>query len=278
VTFDMKAYQRHAGKLDLDGIDFHAFDDQPLSDAVLRCLEYMHDVEFHTACYLRNLLNTKAHHDPEITKFMTIWNYEELWHGEAIAQVLDHHERVSGTERVASTRSRLGWKVTTSPIGWMAFSAATPRFLSVHMTIGAINEWTAQAAYSRLAAVADHPVLTKLLKRVMRQEGRHIDVYATRAKDELSQSRIAQKITRGILKAVWTPVGAGAMPKGEMAHMAQTLFSGDEGKAAVDRVDQRVGRLPGLDGLTIMADAMDRYSSQPVPPAPATARRVPVAV
>ena len=38
------------------------------------------------------------------------------------------------------------------------------------MTWGAINEWTAQAAYARLAARADHPVLTELLRRIMRTD------------------------------------------------------------------------------------------------------------
>ena len=57
----------------------------------------MHDIEIHTSCYLRNLLNTKAHHDPDITKFMTMWNFEELWHGEAIAEVLRAHDEPAGS-------------------------------------------------------------------------------------------------------------------------------------------------------------------------------------
>jgi hypothetical protein len=33
------------------------------------------------------------------------------------------------------------------------------------MTWGAVNEWTTQAAYARLAKVADHPTLSVLLRR-----------------------------------------------------------------------------------------------------------------
>lgn len=278
MAFDLKTYQRHAGKLDVDGIDFDGFRDQPLSAPAVRCLQYMHDVEFHTACYLRNLLNTKSHNDPDMTAFLAIWNYEELWHGEALGEVLDRHGLPSGATRVASMRKRLGWKLTASPIGWMAFSALTPHFLAVHMTIGAVNEWTTQAGYSRLAAVADHPVLTSLLKRIMRQEGRHIDVYASRATQELAGSRAAQRVTRAVLSRVWQPVGAKAMPKGEMAFLASTLFTGTDGKVAVDRIDQRVSRLPGMDGLTIMADALAGYRpvagggvrAHPAPAAPKT--------
>jgi len=32
----------------------------------------MHDVESHTVCYLRDILVTRAHRDPEITSFLTM--------------------------------------------------------------------------------------------------------------------------------------------------------------------------------------------------------------
>ncbi len=282
MTFDIQSYQRHGGRLQLDGMDFDDFRDEPLSPAAIQCLQYMHDVEFHTACYLRNLLNTKAHHDPELTGFLAIWNYEELWHGEALAAVLAHHDLPGGTERVASMRRRLGWRLTASPLGWMAMSAAIPHFIAVHMTIGAVNEWTTQAAYSRLATVAGHPTLTALLKRIMRQEGRHIDYYASHAKSELSQSKVARKVTRGLLNTVWQPVGATVMPKSEMASLAQTLFTGPDGQAALDRIDHRVSHLPGMEGLRIAADAVAGYTVPLTAQAPhrpaATGARVPVGV
>ncbi len=40
----------------------------------------MCDVESHTVCYLRDLLVTPSHADPEVTTFLTMWNYEEYWH------------------------------------------------------------------------------------------------------------------------------------------------------------------------------------------------------
>ena len=72
----------------LTGIDFDDFRDQPLRPEALRSLRYMHDVEHHTVCYLRDLLLTPAHQDPEITSFLSCWVFEEMWHGEAIGQVL----------------------------------------------------------------------------------------------------------------------------------------------------------------------------------------------
>ena len=226
----------------------------------VRCLRFMHDIEIHTSCYLRNLLNTKAHHDADITKFMTMWNFEELWHGEAIAAVLRAHDEVAGPERVSAMRRRLGWKLTASPIVWMGFSAASPHFLALHMTIGAINEWTTQGAYSRLAQTADHPVLTDLLRRIMKQEGRHIDYYLTRSRELLSASPKAQRSTRRMIKLFWEPVGAQVMPLAETEHMVRTLFGGPGGAPVVERLDKRIDGLPGLEGMGLMAGSVRKYS------------------
>lgn len=257
--FDIDRYSQSVGRLDTDDIAFDAFADRPLSPAALRCLRFMHDVECHTSCYLRNLLNTKAHHDPEITKFLTMWNYEELWHGEAIAEVLRAHDEPGGSVRVAAMRQRLGWKITASPLVWMGFSAITKHFLAVHMTFGVINEWTTQGAYSRLIQVADHPVLTDLLKRIMKQEGRHIDYYLTQSRSLLAASPRAQTVTRQMIQRLWEPVGAQVMPRPETQHLVRTLFGGDDGRAMVERIDRRIDNLPGLEGLGLMAGALAKY-------------------
>jgi hypothetical protein len=259
MAFDLDRYKRIAGRID-DDVDYEAFRDQPLTPAVLRCVRYMHDVEFHTGCYLRNLLNTKAHNDPDITTFLAMWNFEELWHGEALARVLVAHGEPAGAARVAPMRGRLGWRITASPLVWMAFSAATPHFLAVHMTFGAINEWTTQAGYARLVALANHDVLGELLRRVMRQEGLHIDFYATEARARL-ESPAAQRTTRRMLRAGWRPVGAKVMPEAETRHLIGTLFGGPAGAPAVARIDRRVDGLPGLAGLGLAARAARRYAA-----------------
>jgi len=260
VSFDLSTYKQTTDRLDVDDIDFDAFRDQPLAPEHLRCLRYMHDVENHTSCYLRNLLNTKAHHDPEITTFLTLWNHEEFWHGEALARVLAAHDEPGGTPRVASMRQRLGWRITASPVLWMAFSAMTRHFLAVHMTFGVVNEWTTQAGYVRLAAEAKHPVLDELLRRIMRQEGTHIAFYRSHAVERLEVSEAAQRTTRRMVRSLWSPVGASVMPEEETRHLVRTLFSGPEGVAVADRIDRRVDALPGLAGLDLMGGALTRYA------------------
>ncbi|MGH9063387.1 MAG: ferritin-like domain-containing protein [Acidimicrobiales bacterium] len=259
MAFDFETYQRGVRAVDLDGVDFDAFRDQPLAPDDLRCIRYMHDVEHHTACYLRNLLNTKAHSDPEITAFLTLWGFEEYWHGYALAQVLAAHGEPAGQARVAAMRQRLGWQVTVSPIGWMIFSSLTRHFLAVHMTFGVINEWTTQAGYGRLSSRAGHPVLSELLRRIMRQEGRHIDYYLTQARARLVASASARRTTRAAIHRVWRPVGSTAMPGPETRHLVRTLFGGDEGRSMIERIDRRIDGLPGLAGLQPVSRALGAY-------------------
>jgi hypothetical protein len=244
------------GDLDLDG----AFGRQPLRPDLLRCIRYMHDVEQHTTCYMRNLLNTRAHEDPEITEFLTLWNFEEHWHGEALGDVLRAHGEPGGATRVAAMRRRLRNRVTNSPLVWLAMSSTTKHFLAVHMTFGVINEWTTQAGYARLSALADHEVLSELLRRIKRQEGRHIDYYLTEARRYLDVGSGAQRTVRLFLRSLWRPVGATVMPEPEIRHVVRTLFADDDGREVAARIDRRIDGLPGLEGMGLMDGVLRRYA------------------
>jgi hypothetical protein len=256
MSFDVNDYKRQTGRLEFDDIDFGAFADRPLDPATLRCLRYMHDIEFHTVCYLRDLLLTPAHKDPDITTFLTFWSFEEFWHGEALTAVLDAHGELAGQARVLAVRKRLGWKDRVTPISHsLTSSVVGPDYVAVHMTWGAINEWCTQAAYAQLSAKENHPVLTELLRRIMRQEGRHIDFYSTEAAKRLAGSRKAQRLTRFALRHFWKPVGTGVVPLAETAFVIDHLFSGDVGLQFAERIDRRIDRLPGLDGLGLCIKA-----------------------
>lgn len=252
MRFDIDRYLDKVAALDDSDIDYERFADDPLSDDVLRCLRYMHDVEHHTTCYLRDLLVTSAHEDPAVTSFLAMWSYEEFWHGEAIAKVLDAHGELAGRDRVAHTRRRVGADRLRT-LGFMTVSSFTDKVVAIAMTWGAINEWTTQAGYLRLASVADHEALTPLLRRIARQEGRHIDFYASQAEERL-ESRSAQRWVRTALKAKWRPVGSNVMPTAETDHLVRMLFGGDEGEAMSARIDERIDRLPGLTGLGLVSD------------------------
>jgi hypothetical protein len=259
------SYRNRAGRLNLEGIDFDDFKDQPLPDAALRSLRYMHDVEHHTVCSLRDLLLTPAHQDPEITSFLSCWVFEEMWHGEAIGRVLEAHGEVAGAPRIAALRERHRRRealTTLSTIGSAAFAGRA--FVAVHMTWGAINEWTTQAGYGRLSERAGHPTLRELLGRIMKQEGSHIDFYASQAGRRLADSPRAQKLTRFFLSHSWRPVGSGVMPKKEVDFLVRYLFDGREGRAMAERIDRRVDRLPGQRDLHLLTTAVAKVGPKPM--------------
>ena len=264
MGFDIEDYKHRTGRLRFDDLDFDSFAITPLRPDVLRCLRYMHDVEYHTVCYLRDLLVSPAHRDAEITSFLSFWVFEEFWHGEALAAVLSAHGEPAGQARVTNMRRRLGWAERLRPLTMMAGSVlAGDDFVAVHMTWGAINEWTTQAGYSQLARRAGHPVLSELLRRIMTQEGRHIDFYASQAHRRLAASRRAQRLTRYALSHLWSPVGSGVMPEAETAHLATYLMCGPDGLAAAQRIDRRVDRLPGLAGLALLQRSIADLGADP---------------
>jgi rubrerythrin len=259
MNFDIDRYLVGVAPLDDSDIDYSSFVDQPLSPEVLRCLRYMHDVEHHTTCYLRDLLVTSAHDDPEITSFLAMWAFEEFWHGEAIGKVLHEHGECHGRTRVAATRRRVG-RDRLKTLFTMAASSVTSHFEAVALTWGAVNEWTTQAGYVRLASKSEHPVLAELLRRIAKQEGKHIDFYASQAERRL-QAPAAQRLVRLALRRSWKPVGSGVMPRDETSHLVTYLFGDQAGSDMADRVDRRISRLPGLGDLRLVADARTAYAA-----------------
>ena len=174
VAFDVDTYLRVGGRLDVSDLDLRGvFADHPLDQASLRCLRYMHDIENHTVCYLRDVLVTKAHRDPAITTFLTMWNYEEHWHGDALAEVLAAHGELSGRSRTQQIRASSRPLTRLRPLAFMLGSALVPDMVAIQMAWGAVNEWTTQAGYARLAATANHPTLTELLRRIKRRVVQH---------------------------------------------------------------------------------------------------------
>jgi hypothetical protein len=104
-------------------------------------------------------------------------------------------------------------------------------------------------------------VLTDLLTRIMRQEGRHIDFYSSQARHRLESSAAARKVTRAALARMWKPVGSDVMPKDEVAHLVSYLFGGPDGEAMAARIDRRVDQLPGLEGLSLVTRAAEEIAA-----------------
>jgi len=260
VAFDIDRYTAQSEPVTWTDLDLEAFETDPLPPESLRVLRYMCDVEYHTVCYLRDLLTTPSHKEPEIGSFMTMWNREEFWHGEALAAVLGKHGISVDYDELKATRLKLGWKDRLDPIKQSLLGGLVGNdFVAVHMAWGAANEWSANAAYHRMAKQENHPVLAELLKRIAQQETKHVAFYATQARDRLAKSKKAQVIARFALRKAWAPVGSGISPESEVKHVMGQLFGGTEGRRLIRDIDSHIAKLPGMEGLTIVESALDKH-------------------
>jgi hypothetical protein len=275
IDFDLDRYLRASKKLDLSQLDWDDIPNHPLSDGDVMSMHYMMDIETHTVIYLRDLLATRAARDPQITAFLSCWVYEELWHGEAFSDFLRAYglevpaepklpdgstpmpTRVSRTKRV---REELGVGHQLSLLPTMAGSWLFRDFVALHMTWGAINELTTLTGYHQLIRRSDHPVLHQMLRRVIQDERRHFAFYRAQGKARLAAApRRTRKVVRWIFENFWTPVGAGVKSDEEVDALGLYLFGDSpEGREALRDIDRTIADIPGLEGLTLTEDYVDR--------------------
>ncbi|MGL4339950.1 MAG: ferritin-like domain-containing protein [Rhodoglobus sp.] len=260
MAFDIDKYTSTSARVLWGDLNFDQFTVEPLPENTLRSLRYMADIEYHTVCYLRDLLVTPSHKEADVSAFMTMWNREEFWHGEALAAVLAAHGVELDFDELKATRLKLGWRDRLDPIKQSVLGQIIGKdFIAVHMIWGAANEWSAVAAYNRMAELEQHPVLCELLRRIAKQESRHVAFYATQARERLARSKKAQRLARLALKNAWGPVGSTVMDPAEVSHVMGHIFSGEAGLREIRRIDQHISGMPGLRGLSIVETAMKKY-------------------
>jgi hypothetical protein len=274
IEFDLDRYLRASKKLDLSGLDWEDIPNHPLADGDVMAMHYMMDIETHTVIYLRDLLATRASGDPQITAFLACWVYEELWHGEAFSDFLRAYGievpaelklpdgRTPMPTRAARTqrfREQLGVGHQLSLLPTMMGSMLFRDFIALHMTWGAINELTTLTAYHALIRRSDHPVLHQMLRRVVQDERRHFAFYRAQGKARLARApRRARRLVRWVFENFWTPVGAGVKSQEEVDALALYLFGYDDrGREMMREIDETVGEIPGLEGLTLLEDVLD---------------------
>lgn len=255
-AFDLDAWVGRSGALDLDAFAWADVKKHPVSPHTVRALTYMQDIEFHTIIYLRALLATRAVDDPEVATFLACWVHEETFHGLAIARFLD----AAGHPLPARATPRGQEPLTKRLEGWATavVSRTWPDFCAVHMTWGAINELTALTGYRRLKAMDGHPVLGELMERVALDESRHFFFYYRQAEVRLRRPGAAW-IARALIDRFWAPVGSGVGAPTELEFMARYLFTGDEGRAAIRKVDETIQRLPGFERAQLLEAWVDRH-------------------
>src|SRR5699024_3147007 len=167
MAFDIEKFARDSVRVGWEDLDLDVFRTDPLPPESLRTLRYMCDVEYHTVCYLRDMLVTRSRRETEVNAVMTMWNREEFWHGEALAHVLSLHGVTVSYDELKAKRVKLGWKDRLAPLKQSVMSNLVGKdFVAVHMIWGAVNEWSASAAYKRLAVLEGHPGLDRKSTRL----------------------------------------------------------------------------------------------------------------
>src|SRR5207248_2043249 len=241
-AFDLDAWVARSRAIDLAEIDWEAVPHHPVAPEIIRTLHYMQDIESHTIVYTRSLLATRAIADPEVATFLACWLYEETFHGLALARFLQAAGRPVGErQRPRGSESFPQWLEARLTA---VLSRAWPDFCAVHMMWGAINELSALTAYRRLAALANHPVLSGLLERIALDESRHFFFYYRQAERRM-QRRAGARLARLIVDRLWAPVGRGVQPRAE--RIVQAVLEGAGYHARVLPVATRDDLLTGRE-------------------------------
>lgn len=239
--------------LSLDGIDWDAIQSHPVADEVLRVLAYMQDVESHTVVFPRTIFSQRAVDDEVIGTFLICWLYEEGMHGRALAKFLACADKPVKPRANGRTTFMDHIERTMTTL----LAAVWKDFLAMHMTWAAVHECTTIHAYQRLVQSNDHPVLNKLLKRIISDEARHFAFYMWQAEQRLTSPRVQRRV-RAIMDRLYKPVGTAHQPDELARWVSGYLFDGKDGRAAARRVDKAISKLPGFADASLLCSWLER--------------------
>ena len=258
AAFDIDRFLSLSGAVVHQDLDLKEAARQGLSDGEARVLRYMADTETHTILYLRDLLAGHIAHDPEVTAFLSVWAYEELWHGRAIDTLLTACGHRPPDQAYLATCQAASWRETLEALLSHLAATTTTRFAAVHMAWGAVNELTAAAAYQALARRTANRPLATLLGRIAKQERKHFAFYYSQAERRLTDDRRAQTLCRLAMSALWTPVGSGVGHTANLAYIIAAYFDDVAGRQALAACDATMRRLPGMGWFNLVVRHTER--------------------
>ena len=163
--------------------------------------------------------------------------------------------------RTSRFREQLGVGHQLSLLPTMLGSMVFRDFVALHMTWGAINELTTLTGYHALIRRSEHPVLHQMLRRVIQDERRHFAFYRAQAKARLSGHPRAGRLVRLALKASGPRSAPASSRRRRWTRWRSTCSATDEGRAVIREIDATISEIPGLEGLTLLEDVLDRRSS-----------------
>ena len=238
----------------IENIPWNEVRDTPIDKKFIPVLLYMRDVEVLTEMYHRELRRTPTGRDSVISKFMERWGIEEVMHGQILDRFLNElgYKTPEDWQRNTHLNVPKTYRVNTYLLTTLT-NLLGSRFTATHMAFGAIHEMSTGQAYRKMKGLANHPVLSKILDGIIKEEAAHTHFYRSVARIELAKSETAQKIARKVIETFWRPVGQGSLAKHRTEYCIATLFGDDTGEGVdiLDRtVTQRAHQLPGFSKLS----------------------------
>jgi rubrerythrin len=265
----MDQIYRTSGRVETDDLDWREAAAVGLTTGEVFALTYFADVEGQTVHYLRDLLRSRLARDPDVLGFLSIWSYEEYFHGQALALLLEACGHPLDASRVCEVRRAARPAERLEALGTLLGARIFPRsFPALYLAWGATQELTTLRGYEALQARTGNPVLAKLCRRIARQERRHYAWYFHSARLLLERSAAARRLTRFALERFWAPVGVAVKGATDARRLLSVLFPGDAFAGVAADVDARIGALPGLAGIRLLRAFSTRAASRsPAEPA-----------
>ena len=236
----------------INSLPWHDVKNTPVDEKFIPVLLYMRDVEVLTEMYHEELRRTPTGRDPVIAKFMERWGIEEVTHGQVINRFLNEmgYETPDDWQRQTHKNVTRTYHASTYFLTSLT-NLLGSRFTATHMAFGAIHEMSTGQAYRKMQEIAPHPVLSKILDGIIKEEAAHTHFYRSVARIELRKSETAQKIARKVVDTFWRPVGQGSLARERTEYCLAVLFSDEGGVDQLDRtVTQRARQLPGFETLS----------------------------
>jgi hypothetical protein len=247
----------------IDSVPWNQIKDHPIDEKFFPVLLYMRDIETMTQRYFDELMRSATGKDPIISQFMEQWAQEEPVHGALLSRFLEEAGCVQeqNWKQKGFDRLTLSYRLRSRIQEWITLPFGK-NFTSVHMSWGAIHEYSTLTGYRRLWELAGHPILEQLLRGIAREEAKHAMFYWSVAHINLHQHPFRQQLARYLVEKFWKPVGEGVKTEAESNVVIQTLFAGKDGIEQIRTyVNNRIAQLPGFETLTRVTDRIASVST-----------------
>ena len=249
---DIQQHLAVSQKVAFDDLDWQAARAAGLTERERHNLGFFADVESQTFFYFLEVAKLQIARDPDLISFLTMWNYEEHFHSQAITRLMAECECPvpDAGARAAQLRTRARLRAKIEDAFQVSLARMMPdTFVALWMTWGASQELMTCHGYEALVATTRNPVLAELARRIGKQERRHFAYYFAAARERLEGQPLTQRVVRTILDRSWNPAGSGVKSPAEQAAFLQGLFPEGRTAEVLAECDEKMGTLPGLAGV-----------------------------